>query len=101
MSNCTELVFAAADFANKDSLRYTRTRSLVPRMRSRRVKPLPIGQAAGAQEALLTPSAIFIEDDRIYFGPQALKRAAGNSSDRESSAEVEQRNELVGTGCGN
>lgn len=49
----------------------------------RRVKPLPIGQAAGAQEALLTPSAIFIEDDRIYFGPQALKRAAGNSSDRE------------------
>ncbi len=49
----------------------------------RRVKPLAIGKAAGAAEALLTPSAIFIEDDRIYFGPHALKRAALNSSERE------------------
>ena len=49
----------------------------------RRVKPLPIGQAAGAAEALLTPSAIFIEDGKIFFGPHALKRAAQNNSDRE------------------
>lgn len=39
------------------------------------VAPLPIGLAAQAEHPLLTPSAMYIEDGRIFFGPSALKRA--------------------------
>ncbi len=39
------------------------------------VAPLPIGAAAGAEHALLTPSAMYVDADRLFFGPAALKRA--------------------------
>ncbi|MCA8886396.1 MAG: hypothetical protein KDA35_07215 [Hyphomonadaceae bacterium] len=39
------------------------------------VAPLPIGLAAGADHPLLTPSAMYVDDGRIFFGPNALKRA--------------------------
>lgn len=39
------------------------------------VAPLPIGAAAGADHPLLAPSAMYVDDGRILFGPSALKRA--------------------------
>lgn len=39
------------------------------------VAPLPIGAASGAEHPLLTPSAMFVDEGRIYFGPAALKQA--------------------------
>lgn len=36
------------------------------------VAPLPIGAAAGAEDALLAPSALYVDDDRIFFGVAAL-----------------------------
>lgn len=37
--------------------------------------PLPIGTIAGAEHPLMTPSALFVDDDRIFFGPVAIERA--------------------------
>lgn len=48
------------------------------------VAPLPIGQAAGAEQPLLTPSAMFVDHGRIYFGPAALKVAARNAEAKRS-----------------
>ncbi|MBK6705821.1 MAG: hypothetical protein IPL62_03600 [Caulobacteraceae bacterium] len=39
------------------------------------VKPLPIGAISGAEHPLLTPSVIYVDDGRVYFGPQALQHA--------------------------
>jgi molecular chaperone HscA len=39
------------------------------------IAPLPIGEASGAEHALLTPSAMFVDDSRILFGPSAIERA--------------------------
>jgi molecular chaperone DnaK (HSP70) len=39
------------------------------------VAPLPIGAVAGAEHALMTPSALFVDDDRVLFGPAAIERA--------------------------
>jgi molecular chaperone DnaK (HSP70) len=39
------------------------------------VKPLPIGAISGAEHPLLTPSVIYVDDGRVYFGPQALTHA--------------------------
>ncbi|MES1200124.1 MAG: Hsp70 family protein [Pseudomonadota bacterium] len=36
------------------------------------VRPLPIGAVAGADHHLLTPSVLFVEGGRLFFGPQAL-----------------------------
>lgn len=44
------------------------------------VAPLPIGAACGADHALLAPSAMYVADDHILFGPSAL-RSAGKSSE--------------------
>lgn len=47
------------------------------------IAPLPIGTAAQAEHALLTPSAMYVDDGRILFGPAALERArAGVKSKR-------------------
>lgn len=48
------------------------------------VRPLPIGAAAGAEQRLLTPSVLFVDSGRIYFGPIALEHACqGIDKDRE------------------
>ncbi len=39
------------------------------------IAPLPIGTAAKADHALLTPSAMYVDEGRILFGPAALERA--------------------------
>jgi molecular chaperone DnaK (HSP70) len=39
------------------------------------VKPLPIGAISGAEHPLLTPSVLYVDEGRIYFGPQALEHA--------------------------
>src|SRR5262249_45596645 len=39
------------------------------------VKPLPIGAIAGAEHPLLTPSVLYVDEGRLYFGPVALERA--------------------------
>lgn len=39
------------------------------------VKPLPIGAVSRAQHALLTPSVLYVDAGRIYFGPLALEHA--------------------------
>lgn len=39
------------------------------------VAPLPIGAAAKAEHPLLTPSAMYVDDGRLFFGPAALQRA--------------------------
>lgn len=39
------------------------------------VKPLPIGAIAGAEHPLLTPSVLYVDDGRLFFGPVALERA--------------------------
>ena len=39
------------------------------------VKPLPIGAISGAEHPLLTPSVIYVDGGRIYFGPMALEHA--------------------------
>jgi molecular chaperone DnaK (HSP70) len=47
------------------------------------IAPLPIGTSAQAEHALLTPSAMYVDDGRILFGPAALERArAGVKSKR-------------------
>ncbi len=39
------------------------------------VAPLPIGAAAGAEHPLLAPSAMYVDNGRLLFGPHALRRA--------------------------
>ena len=39
------------------------------------VKPLAIGAVSGADQAYLTPSVLFVDGGRLYFGPTALDRA--------------------------
>ncbi|MEZ5959790.1 MAG: hypothetical protein R3C30_05110, partial [Hyphomonadaceae bacterium] len=48
------------------------------------VAPLPIGQVAGADHPLLTPSAMYVDDGRIYFGPTALRRAEAGVDERRN-----------------
>ena len=48
------------------------------------VAPLPIGAAAGAEHALLTPSAMYVDADRLFFGPPALKRAETGVASRRN-----------------
>jgi molecular chaperone DnaK (HSP70) len=48
------------------------------------VKPLPIGAISGAEHPLLTPSVLYVDGGRIYFGPAALEHARrGVESDRD------------------
>jgi molecular chaperone HscA len=39
------------------------------------VKPLPIGAISGAEHPLLTPSVLYVDGGRLYFGPAALDHA--------------------------
>ena len=39
------------------------------------VKPLPIGAIARAEHPLLTPSVLYVDQGRLYFGPAALEHA--------------------------
>jgi hypothetical protein len=48
------------------------------------VAPLPIGAAAGAEHPLLTPSAMYVDDGRIFFGPAALRRAENGVAARRN-----------------
>lgn len=40
------------------------------------VQPLALGAACGAEHALLAPSVLFVDQGRIFMGPQGLARAA-------------------------
>lgn len=48
------------------------------------VAPLPIGVVAGAEHPLMTPSALFVDDDRVLFGPAAIERARGRAGAKRS-----------------
>lgn len=39
------------------------------------VKPLPIGAIARAEHPLLTPSVLYVDQGRLFFGPAALEHA--------------------------
>lgn len=39
------------------------------------VKPLPIGAISRAEHPLLTPSVLYVDQGRLYFGPSALEHA--------------------------
>jgi molecular chaperone DnaK len=39
------------------------------------VKPLPIGAISGAEHPLLTPSVLYVDGGRLYFGPTAFEHA--------------------------
>lgn len=39
------------------------------------VRPLPLGAVSGAEHSLLTPSVLFVENGRLFFGPMAMERA--------------------------
>jgi molecular chaperone DnaK len=41
------------------------------------VRPIPIGAVAGAEHALFSPSILFVDGGRLFFGPAALHRAQG------------------------
>lgn len=41
----------------------------------RGVRPIPIGAVSGAEHPLLTPSVLFVEAGRLYFGPAAFEMA--------------------------
>lgn len=43
------------------------------------VKPLPIGAVARAEHPLLTPSVLYVDDGRLYFGQNALEQARRDS----------------------
>jgi|CXWL01.1.fsa_nt_gi molecular chaperone DnaK (HSP70) len=48
------------------------------------VRPIPIGAVSGAEHALLTPSVLFVDGGRLFFGPAALQRArSGVDSNRD------------------
>ena len=51
----------------------------------RAARPLRVGEAAGATKAHFVPSALFLIDRAIYFGPEAVERAQrSNLSKREA-----------------
>jgi hypothetical protein len=39
------------------------------------VKPLPIGAISGAEHPLLTPSVVYVDGGRLYFGPMGFEHA--------------------------
>ena len=39
------------------------------------VKPLPIGTVSGLDQPYVTPSILFVDGGRLFFGPNALERA--------------------------
>jgi molecular chaperone DnaK (HSP70) len=39
------------------------------------VKPLPIGAISGAEHPLLTPSVLYVDNGRLFFGPTAFEHA--------------------------
>lgn len=46
--------------------------------------PLRLGDVSGAEHAYFTPTAIYLDEDRLHFGPKALMRAqAGVRSKRD------------------
>lgn len=48
------------------------------------VRPLAIGAVAGAEHPLLTPSVLFVDGGRLYFGPTAFAHAHnGVAADRD------------------
>ncbi|MES1199524.1 MAG: Hsp70 family protein [Pseudomonadota bacterium] len=48
------------------------------------VRPLAIGAVAGAEHHLLTPSVLFVDGGRVFFGPRALEVAwNGNDHSRD------------------
>ncbi|MBI3438534.1 MAG: rod shape-determining protein [Proteobacteria bacterium] len=50
----------------------------------RQVRPLRIGATAGGNRPYLVPSSIFLDRQRIHFGPRAITRlVAANVEDRE------------------
>ncbi len=46
------------------------------------VKPLPIGAIARAEHPLLTPSVLYVDDGRLYFGQNALEQARRDSESK-------------------
>lgn len=48
------------------------------------VAPLPLGTPARSDHPLLTPSAMYVDDGRVFFGPAALKRAESGVSARRN-----------------
>lgn len=48
------------------------------------VAALPIGAAAGAEHPLLAPSAMYVDDGRLLFGPAALRRAQAGLETRRN-----------------
>lgn len=48
------------------------------------VAPLPIGVVARAEHPLLTPSAMYVDEGQLYFGPVALARAESGVVSRRS-----------------
>jgi molecular chaperone DnaK len=48
------------------------------------VRPLAIGAVSGADQSLLTPSVLYVDGGRLFFGPDALARArAGVTANRD------------------
>ena len=45
----------------------------------RQARPLRVGQAAGSTNAHLVPSALFLQDGHVYFGPEAIAYAQRSS----------------------
>src|SRR5688572_32529664 len=39
------------------------------------VKPLPIGAISGGDHPLLTPSVLYVDNGRLFFGPTAFEHA--------------------------
>jgi molecular chaperone DnaK (HSP70) len=46
------------------------------------VKPLPIGAISGAEHPLLTPSVLYVDDGRLFFGPVAYEHARRGVEDQ-------------------
>ncbi len=50
---------------------------------SESVAPLPLGAASHADHPLLTPSALYVDGGRIYFGPSAVARATEKEGSKQ------------------
>jgi molecular chaperone DnaK (HSP70) len=46
------------------------------------VKPLPIGAISGAEHPLLTPSVLYVDNGRLFFGPTAYEHARRGVEDQ-------------------
>jgi molecular chaperone DnaK len=46
------------------------------------VKPLPIGAISGAEHPLLTPSVLYVDGGRLFFGPTAFEHARRGVEDQ-------------------